>query len=111
MGAIERDAQGELRPLTGADAGFVLRPRPEAGVYAPGHCCWLSAPDGETDGAPYLMYHARFGSPQAPRQFALARLRWDGEGRPLAEPPVRPGRLQAKWTAATCRAKAFPKAR
>ena len=91
VGAIERDAQGELRPLTGADAGFVLRPRPEAGVYAPGHCCWLSPPGGErggeTDGETYLMYHARFGSPQAPRQFALARLRWDGEGRPVAEPP------------------------
>ena len=32
------------------------------------------------------MFHARFGSPRAPRQFALARLRWDGEGRPVAEP-------------------------
>ncbi len=64
-----------------------LRPPPPAGGggLRPGPL--LLAQRGPDGRAPYLMYHARFGSPRAPRQFALARLRWDGEGRPVAEPP------------------------
>ena len=33
-----RRAEGSCGPSPAPDAGFVLRPRPEAGVYAPGHC-------------------------------------------------------------------------
>jgi hypothetical protein len=84
VGALEGDEQGEVRALTDATDGFVLRPRPEEGVYAPGHCCWLTGPAG---GA-YLLYHARYGAPDAPRQFSLAPLRWDEQGRPVADPPA-----------------------
>jgi hypothetical protein len=44
VGAIERDPSGSLRPLTEGSQGFVLRPRPEDGFYAPGHCCWFTLP-------------------------------------------------------------------
>jgi hypothetical protein len=90
VGAIERTPDGVMRSLTDAHGGFVLRPRPEAALYAPGHCCWFDGPEG----ASYLLFHARFGSPDAPRQFALAPLRWDERGRPVADPPAPTG--QAK---------------
>jgi hypothetical protein len=86
VGAVERDASGAILNLTAADDGFVLRPRPQDGVYAPGHCCWFSGPDGGT----YLLFHARYGAADAPRQFGLAPLRWDERGRPVADPPGTP---------------------
>lgn len=67
----------------GSEGIVVLRPEPERGFYAPGHCSWLNAPDGQ----PYLMFHARYGSDQAPRQMSLAPLRWTPEGLPDASPP------------------------
>jgi hypothetical protein len=81
IGAVQREASGEMKDLTEADDGFVVRPR--EGFFAPGHCCWCHGPDGLI----YLVFHARFGSPDALRQMILAPLRWDGAGRPYAASP------------------------
>ena len=81
VGALVEDETG-LRDVTDGERNFVIRPDPEAGFYGPGHCSHLR---GE-DGADYLMLHARFGAPDAPRQMCLARLRWTDEGLPYAEP-------------------------
>jgi hypothetical protein len=67
-----------MRNLTHGDGDFVLAARPAQGFYAPGHCSWLNRPGGD-----YLMTHARFGSPTAPRQFCLVPLCWTHEGRPF----------------------------
>lgn len=78
VGALVRDAAGEPVDVTDGERGFVIRPRPEDGFYAPGHCSWLRLPSGEE----YLMLHARFGSADAPRPMCLARLRWTEAGLP-----------------------------
>lgn len=81
VGALVPDDEGALIDVTDGDRGFVIRPRPEDGFYAPGHCSWLClGPDEE-----YLMLHARFGSQSAKRQMCLARLRWTETGLPLAD--------------------------
>jgi hypothetical protein len=67
----------------------VIGPRPEDGFYAPGHCSWLHLPGGQD----YLLFHARFGAPDAKRQMALAPLRWTGEGLPTASHPLIPDNL------------------
>lgn len=81
VGALVEDDAGRLQNVTSDDANFVIRARPEHGFYAPGHCSLLRADDG-TD---YLMLHARFGTPDAPRQMCLAPLRWTAAGLPSAE--------------------------
>ncbi|HEV2121583.1 MAG TPA: family 43 glycosylhydrolase [Chloroflexota bacterium] len=89
VGAVVRHPQHQAANLTEApaispDEGIiVLRPRPENGFYGPGHCSWITGPDGQ----PYLMFHARYGSPDAPRQMGLAPLRWTADSLPIAEPP------------------------
>ena len=54
---------------------FTLHLDEDAKIYAPGHCSTTVGPDGET----YIVFHARFGSEDAPRQAALARIEWDGD--------------------------------
>jgi hypothetical protein len=87
VGAVVRHAAGGATDLTAPaivpDEGIVvLRPRPDQGFHGPGHCSWIAGPDGQV----YLMFHARFGSPDAPRQMSLAPLRWTDDGLPTAEP-------------------------
>jgi hypothetical protein len=88
VGAVVRHSPGETADLTAARAStpdegiVVLKPRPEQGFYGPGHCSWTTGPDGEV----YLMFHARYGSPDAPRQMSLAPLRWTAAGHPIADP-------------------------
>jgi arabinan endo-1,5-alpha-L-arabinosidase len=82
VGAIAKDETGRVVPASGTEGHVVMRPRPDDGFYAPGHCSWFTGPDGQ----PYLMFHARYGSPQAPRQMGLAPLRWDHDGLPYAGP-------------------------
>jgi len=79
VGALAEEPGGEPRNLTSGDGDWVLAARPERGFYAPGHCSWLKLPGG----AEYLMTHARFGSPDAPRRFCLVPLRWTADGRPF----------------------------
>ncbi len=81
IGALIEEA-GELRDVSD-DPNFVARPMPERGIYAPGHCSLIRDGD-EVIG---LMLHARFGTPEAPRQMCVAPLRWRADGLPEAEVP------------------------
>ncbi|HET8522443.1 MAG TPA: family 43 glycosylhydrolase [Thermomicrobiales bacterium] len=80
VGALIEDHHGALQDVSHGDGAFVIGPDPARGFYAPGHCSWLHvAPKLD-----YLMLHARFGSPTAPRQMCLARLGWTAGGHPYA---------------------------
>jgi GH43 family beta-xylosidase len=87
-GAARADASHSQQPLPAfvdlaADGRtFVLQPHPEAGIFGPGHCSVVEGPDGET----VVVFHARFGSPDAPRQLALAVLEWRDDV-PFCAPP------------------------
>jgi GH43 family beta-xylosidase len=83
VGALVEDDAGRLVNVTREDRGFVLRSMPEHGFYAPGHCAWFRTDDGRD----WLVTHARFGSPDAPRNATLVELRWDDEGLPYCPPP------------------------
>jgi GH43 family beta-xylosidase len=87
VGALVEEEGGRLVNVTRGGGQFVLRPAPELGFHGPGHCAWLRGPDG-TD---YLLAHARFGSPSAPRSAMLVELLWDEQGRPYC-PPFQGGR-------------------
>ncbi|HXE57384.1 MAG TPA: family 43 glycosylhydrolase [Gemmatimonadales bacterium] len=78
VGALVEDDAGRLVNITRGDRGFVLRSVPEWGFFGPGHCAWFRSGDGRD----YLVTHARFGSPDAPRQATIVELRWDEEGLP-----------------------------
>ena len=78
VGALLRSPQGQIEDVTNESEHFVLRPDPARGIYGPGHCSWLRG----ADGADYLLFHARYGSPDAPRQMSLAPLRWTADGYP-----------------------------
>lgn len=81
VGALIEDEQGELHDITDGERNFVIGPRPEDEFFAPGHCSWL-----HLDGCDYLLFHARFGAPDAKRQMVLAPLRWTADGFPTAAP-------------------------
>jgi GH43 family beta-xylosidase len=93
IGALVREAgapgdQGErLVDVTRDGATAVLQPQPERGLYGPGHCSLLRGADAG-DGIDRIVFHARFGAPDAPRQMALARLEWtkDGDGLLAGQP-------------------------
>jgi len=83
VGALVEDDAGQLVNVTRGDRGFVLRSLPEHGIHAPGHCAWFRTADGRD----WLVTHARFGSPTAPRNATIVELRWDDEGLPFCPPP------------------------
>jgi GH43 family beta-xylosidase len=83
VGALVEDDDGRLVNVTRGGRGFVLRSMPEHGFHAPGHCDWYRAPDGRE----WLVTHARFGAPDAPRNACLVALAWDDEGLPYCPPP------------------------
>ena len=85
VGALVEDDQGQPVDVTDGERNFVIRPRPEDGFFAPGHCSLL-----RSDGQDLLVLHARFGAPDAKRQMCLAPLRWTPDDRPTAEPPPEP---------------------
>ncbi|HEY0022030.1 MAG TPA: family 43 glycosylhydrolase [Longimicrobium sp.] len=84
VGALVEDDAGALVNVTRDGRGFVLGSLPEHGFHAPGHCDWFRAADGRE----WLVTHARFGSPEAPRNAALVELRWDEDGLPYCPPPA-----------------------
>lgn len=84
VGALVEDDAGRLANVTRGDRGWVLRSLPEHGFYAPGHCAWFRTPDGRD----WLITHARFGSPDAPRNATLVELRWDDHGLPYCPGPA-----------------------
>jgi len=83
VGALVEDEDGTLVNVTRDGRGFVLRSMPEHGIHAPGHCAWFRTPDGRD----WLITHARFGAPDAPRNATIVELRWDDEGLPYCPPP------------------------
>jgi GH43 family beta-xylosidase len=84
VGALVEDDAGRPVNVTRGDRGFVLRSMPEHGFYAPGHCAWFRTPDGRD----WLITHARFGSPDAPRNATIVELRWDVDGLPYCPGPA-----------------------
>ena len=84
VGAVIEDDAGRLVNVTRGDRGFVLRSMPEHGFYAPGHCAWFRTADGRE----WLITHARFGSPEAPRNATIVELRWDADGLPYCPGPA-----------------------
>jgi len=83
VGALVEDDAGRPVNATRDGRGFVLRADPERGFHAPGHCAWFRGPDG----GDYLITHARYGSPTAPRNATIVELRWDEDGLPYCPPP------------------------
>ncbi|MCC6231696.1 MAG: glycoside hydrolase family 43 protein, partial [Verrucomicrobiales bacterium] len=71
-----------------------------AQVFGPGHCCFVTSPDGvET----WIVYHsARTKGSGWDRQISMQPLGWDTEGRPQLGEPVAPGRPLAlpSWSRA-----------
>jgi hypothetical protein len=82
VGALVEDDAGKLVNVTRGGRHFVLRPEPDRGLHGPGHCAWLKGPNGKD----YLVAHARFGSPTAPRNAMLVELLWDEDGLPYCPP-------------------------
>ena len=56
--------------VTDESGQYFLEPKPEHGLFNIGHNSWVVGPDG----APYVVYHGRFGSPRAERRIALTPL-------------------------------------
>ena len=84
VGALVEDEHGALVNVTRGDRGWVLRSTPEHGIYAPGHCAWFRTADGRD----WIITHARFGSPDAPRNATIVELLWDDDGLPYCPPPA-----------------------
>lgn len=82
IGAIVENDKGELVDITTQDANFVIQPQPDGNIYGPGHCSYFKALDGKD----YIVLHARFGSPEAPRQMCIVPLLWTENGYPYTLP-------------------------
>jgi hypothetical protein len=83
VGALVEDEHGRLVNVTRGDRGWVLRSLPEHGIHAPGHCAWFRTADGRD----WIITHARFGAPDAPRNATIVELLWDEDGLPYCPPP------------------------
>lgn len=81
VGALVQE-DGRWQDMTDGARNFVIRPDPNRGFYGPGHCSLVHGPAGDD----FLLLHARFGAPDAPRQMCLAPLRWTAEGYPTTGP-------------------------
>jgi GH43 family beta-xylosidase len=74
---------GRWEDSSGGGSHFVLEAHPDKQIYATGHVSHTTSPAGEV----MVFFHARFGSPGAERQFAMARLIWSDPGTPRCEDP------------------------
>lgn len=83
------EAGNGLTDLSLAPGGMLIASRPAEGIFGPGHGCVVRAASGEE----VYIFHARFGSAEAPRQMALAPIRWTAAGVPELILPVREGRF------------------
>lgn len=83
VGALVEDEHGRLVNVTRGDRGWVLRSMPEHGIHAPGHCAWFRTADGRD----WIITHARFGAPDAPRNATIVELLWDEDGLPYCPAP------------------------
>ena len=82
VGALVENESGVIVNVTRHDRNFVLRADPDRGFHAPGHCAWFRA-----EGRDFLITHARYGSPTAPRNATIVELRWNADGLPYCPPP------------------------
>ncbi len=71
MGVLHRNAEGTWIDQSIEPAKALVRPVPSAGFFGPGHGMVFTHPD---DGQRYLVFHAKYGSDEAPRQFAITPL-------------------------------------
>ena len=83
VGALVEADNGRLINVTRNDRHFVLRPWPERGFHAPGHCAWFRTADGRD----WLITHGRYGSPTSPRNATIVEMRWNEDGLPCCAPP------------------------
>lgn len=81
VGVLIEEASGHYRDLNPTSESCLIQSDPKRGFFAPGHGACLKSPHGED----YFVFHARFGSLTASRQFALARIAWV-EGLPVLRP-------------------------
>jgi GH43 family beta-xylosidase len=81
VGAVIEDEHGRPNDVSDGERHLVIRPRPDEGFYAPGHCSWLHLGEGQD----FLLLHARFDSPDAKRQMCLAKLDWTEDGLPVVD--------------------------
>ena len=82
VGALVESEAGVIVNVTRDGHNFVLRADPDRGFFAPGHCAWFRADDRD-----FIITHARYGSPTAPRNATIVELRWSSEGLPYCPPP------------------------
>lgn len=67
---VSKDASGEWINITDRTGQYFLVPNPAKGLFNIGHNSWTIGPDG----APYVVYHGRFGDPHAERTIAITPL-------------------------------------
>lgn len=78
VGILEEQPDGTYKDLSTAPKSCLLAPQPDRGFYSVGRIGFVEGADGTM----YASYHARFGSPAAPRRMGLALLKWSPEGLP-----------------------------
>lgn len=79
VGILEELEDGTFKDLSIDPTNCLLAPEPEKSFFSVGRIGVVHAPDGET----YASFHARFGSPEAPRRLGLALLNWTSDGLPF----------------------------
>jgi arabinan endo-1,5-alpha-L-arabinosidase len=79
VGILEELADNTFVDLSVDPRNCLLAPDPERKFFSVGRIGVITGPDGET----YASFHARFGSPEAPRRFGLSLLQWTDDGIPF----------------------------
>lgn len=90
IGVLQQDPTGRWVDLSRTPEDCLLAPMPQRGVHGPGHCSVLDTAEMPA-GRQAMCFHFRV-SPDAPRQFGILPLDWDGDDRPccLIEGMARP---------------------
>ena len=83
VGIAEELADGTYKDLSTDPKQCLLAPEPERGFYSVGRIGTVFGPDGQL----YATFHARFGSPEAPRRLGISQLRWTDDGLPYCPRP------------------------
>lgn len=84
VGILEETPDGKFHDLSSTIEDCLLKPEPSNNFFSVGRIGFLRAPDGRE----LVTYHARFGSPGAPRRFGFAPLSWTNEGLPICKRTV-----------------------
>jgi hypothetical protein len=81
IGIIEELPDGTYVDLSSGPESCLLAPDPDKSFYSVGRVGVVKDPSGQM----YASYHARFGSPDAPRRLGLAPLYWNYDGLPYCK--------------------------